>query len=174
VIVECEPTPCLVANVEANQLDMAIITHSERRAAGEIIREEKLLWVASQRHCTHEQRPVPLALGRDTCNWRRSATAGLAQRATPFRVLYTSWNSAAVGAVVLAGLAVSVLPESAIRTGMRVLNVEDGFPDLPLVKIALVRNPAARDHVTNALAEHIVQSLDNLSLETRGLRMAAE
>ena len=174
VMVTCEPTPGLVASLDAHDLDMAIITHSERRGVGEIIREEKLLWVTSQRHCTHEQRPVPLALGRETCNWRRAATSGLNHNDIPFRILYTSWNSAAVGAVVLAGLAVSVLPESAIRPGMRVLMPEEGFPDLPMVKIALLRNPMARDHVTNALADHIVQSLDNLSLETRAAMLAAE
>lgn len=174
VMVVCEPTPCLVANLDASEIDMAIITHSQRRGVGEIIREEKLLWVTSQRHCIHEQRPVPLALGRDTCDWRRAATTRLNQVETPFRILYTSWNSAAVGAVVLAGLAVSVLPESAIRQGMRVLTAEDGFPDMPTVKIALLRNPVSRDHVSNALADHIVQSLDNLSLETRGVMMAAE
>ena len=174
VMVTCEPTPGLVTSLEAHELDMAIITHSERRGVGEIIREEKLLWVTSQRHCTHESRPVPLALGRDTCNWRKAATAGLNQNGIPYRILYTSWNSAAVGAVVLAGMAVSVLPESAIRTGMRVLTAEEGFPDLPVVKIALLRSPVARDHVTNALADHIVQSLDNLSLEPRLSMRAAE
>ena len=162
--VVCEPTPVLVATMQAGELDMAIITHSKRRNVGEIIREEKLLWVASQRHCIHEQRPIPLALGRDTCDWRRAAISGLAADNTAFRLLYTSWNSAAVGAVVLAGLAVSVLPESAVRAGMRVLGAADGFPALPTVKIALLRHPHARDQLANALADHIVQSLDNLSL----------
>lgn len=174
VLVVCEPTPCLVANLQSMELDMAIITHSDRRNVGEIIREEKLLWVTSQRHCTHEARPVPLALGRDTCNWREAAVTRLQRIGVPHRVLYTSWNSAAVGAVVLAGLSVSVLPESAVRTGMRVLTEADGFPDLPTVKIALLRNAASRDHVTNALADHIIQSLDNLSMESRNTVLAAE
>jgi DNA-binding transcriptional LysR family regulator len=174
VMVVCEPTPCLVANLKACEIDMAIITHSQKNGVGEIIREEKLLWVTSARHCTHQQQPVPLALGRDTCDWRRAAMARLNKIGTPSRVLYTSWNSAAVGAVVLAGMAVSVLPESAVRAGMRILTEEDGFPDMPTVKIALLRNPVSRDHVANALAEHIVQSLDNLSLEKPGVMLAAE
>jgi DNA-binding transcriptional LysR family regulator len=174
VMVICEPTPGLVQNLKACEIDMAIITHSQKNSVGEIIREEKLLWVTSARHCTHENRPVPLALGRDTCDWRRHATTALIGNETPLRVLYTSWNSAAVGAVVLAGMAVSVLPESAIRPGMRVLTAEDGFPDLPTVKIALLRNPDSRDHVANALADHIRQSLDNLSLERPGTLIAAE
>lgn len=169
----CEPTPSLIANLDACEIDMAIITHSQRRNVGEIIRDEKLMWVSSTRHCIHEHRPLPLALGRDTCDWRRSAVVRLEGRSIPYRILYTSWNSAAVGAVVLAGLAIGVLPESAVRTGMRVLGEAEGFPALPSVKIALLRNPNRRDHVTNALADHIVQSLDNLSFESRAKRLDA-
>lgn len=173
VAVICEPTPSLVANLDANEIDMAIITHSQRRNVGEIIRDEKLMWVSSTRHCIHEQRPLPLALGRDTCDWRRSAVVRLEGRSIPYRILYTSWNSSAVGAVVLAGLAVGVLPESAVRTGMRVLGEAEGFPALPSVKIALLRNSNRRDHITNALADHIVQSLDNLSFDSRLKRLDA-
>jgi DNA-binding transcriptional LysR family regulator len=173
VAVICEPTASLVQCLAQCDIDMAIITHSKKRGVGEIIREEKLLWVASQRHCTHEQRPLPLALGRDTCDWRKAAVVGLEARNIPHRILYTSWNSAAVGAVVLAGLAVSVLPESAVRAGMRVLSEAEGFPPLPTVKIALLRNPERRNHVTDALADHIVQSLDNLSIDQLKTRLEA-
>ena len=81
----------------------------------------------------------------------------------PFRVLYSSWNSNAVGAAVLAGLAVSVLPESAVRQGMRVLGPSDGFPALPSCNIGLMRNRHEPTALAEALAGHIVQSLDNLS-----------
>jgi DNA-binding transcriptional LysR family regulator len=169
VAVICEPTPALVETMKSCDVDLAIITHSKKRDVGEIIREEKLLWVASQRHCVHEARPLPLALGRDTCDWRRAAVTRLEAQGMPYRVLYTSWNSSAVGAAVLAGLAVGVLPESAIRPGMRVLGEQEGFPALPTVKIALLRNPKRHDHVIDALADHIIQSLDNLSLERNGV-----
>lgn len=174
VNVICEPTAYLVENLKSCEIDMAIITYSDQRGVGEIIREEKLLWVSSARHCIHEHRPLPLAMGRDTCIWRRAATAGLTELGIPHRILYTSWNSAAVGAVIQAGLAIGVLPESAVRPGMRVLTADDGFPTLPVVRIALLRNPNVRDHVANALANHIIQSLDNLSYETPGKLLAAE
>ena len=45
--------------------------------------------------------------------------------------------AAAARGAVLAGLAVSVLPESALRTGMRVLTQNDGFPALAPVQIGL-------------------------------------
>ena len=74
VTVICEPTPMLVERLQANELDLAIITHSDHRGPAEVIRHERLLWVTSSRSQVHEETPVPLALGRPTCNWRQAAT----------------------------------------------------------------------------------------------------
>ena len=46
---------------------------------------------------------------------------------------------------------------------MRVLSAADGFPDLPSCHVGLVRNSHDGTTLANALAEHIVSSLDNLS-----------
>jgi DNA-binding transcriptional LysR family regulator len=164
VTVICEPTPMLIERIEMNELDLAIITHAGNRGPSEVIRHERLLWVTSARSQVHEELPVPLALGRPTCVWRQSATKLLESISHPYRVLYASWNSTAVSATVTSGLAVSVLPESAIRPGMRVLGPSEGFPALPTVKIALMRNRLEPSPLMEKLAEHIVSSLDNLSV----------
>ncbi len=163
VTVVCEPTPMLANRIAAGDLDLAIITHVESKGRAQIIRTERLLWVTSARHAVHEARPLPLALGRPDCSWRHAATLRLDDGALPYRVLYASWNSTAVGAAVLAGLAVSVLPESALRPGMRVLGPSDGFPALPSCKIALLRNGFEPSRLADALADLIVTSLDNMS-----------
>jgi DNA-binding transcriptional LysR family regulator len=162
VTVVCEPTPMLVDRIQAGDLDLAIITHVDSKGPAEIVRVEQLLWVTSARHAVHEENQVPLALGRPTCDWRQSAAGSLERAGKPFRILFVSWNSTAVGAVVTAGLAVSVLPESAIRPGMRVLGPSDGFPALPSCKIGLVRNRWESSPLCDALAQEIRQSLDNL------------
>ncbi|MEJ1157698.1 LysR substrate-binding domain-containing protein [Prosthecomicrobium sp. N25] len=171
VTVVCEPSPQLVELVRQNELDVAIITYVREKAPAEVIRREPLLWVTSARHAAHEEPVLPLALGRPTCNWRRAAVEALDEVRRPHRTLYASWNSTAVGAAVLAGLAVSVLPESAIRPGMRVLTEADGFPRLPVCEIGLLRSWHQASPVIDALAGHIVQSLDNL---TNGAVLAAE
>jgi DNA-binding transcriptional LysR family regulator len=162
ITVACEPTPNLLERIQNGDLDLAIITHIDRRGPSEIVRVEQLLWVTSARHGVHEETPVPLALGRPTCEWRQSATDALQGIGRPFRVLFVSWHSVAVGAAVNAGLAVSVLPESAIRSGMRILGPPDGFPALPSCKIGLVRNHREENPLADALAAQIKQSLDNL------------
>jgi hypothetical protein len=46
---------------------------------------------------------------------------------------------------------------------MRVLTAAEGFPELPPCHVGLIRNAHESSTLANALAEHIVSSLDNLS-----------
>jgi len=172
VTVMCEPTHNLIERVQHGDLDLAIITHVDRRGPSEIVRIEQLLWVTSGRHGVHEESPIPLALGRPNCDWRHYATAALESADRAFRIAYVSWNSTAVGAAVLSGLAVSVLPESAVRPGMRILGPSDGFPALPSCKIGLIRARGEENPLADALGFHIKQSLDNLG-STRPVYPAA-
>lgn len=159
----CEPSVDLLDRIDASELDLAIVTNCEARRVAETFRRERLLWVTSNRHPTHTEDPLPLALGRPSCAWRRTAIDEMEKINKPHRILYTSSNAGAVAAAVLAGLAVSVLAESGLRPGMRVLTAADGFPELPSCRIGLVRNPRETSQLADALAEHIISSLDNLS-----------
>jgi DNA-binding transcriptional LysR family regulator len=161
--VMCEPSVDLLERIDGNEIDLAIVTHCETKRAAETFRRERLLWVTSNRHAIHKEETVPLALGRPSCAWRRTAIEQLESTGRPYRVLYTSSNAGAVAAAVLAGLAVSVLAESGLRPGMRVLTAADGFPELPSCRVGLVRNAHDSSALADALAEHIISSLDNLS-----------
>ncbi len=161
--VSCEPSTDLIERIEGDDLDLAIITATESTRATETFRQERLLWVTSSRHPTHSEEPLPLALGLARCCWRRSALDCLEKIGRPYRILYTSGNAGAIAAAVLAGLAVSVFPESGLRPGMRVLMPSEGFPPLPSCRVGLVRSPHGSSPLADALAEHIILSLDNIS-----------
>ena len=163
--VVCEPTPGLAEHIKRGNLDLALITHNEARGASEVVRREPLLWVTSANHATHEQDVLPMAFGRPTCIWRRAACAVLDGMDREYRVLFTSFSATVIAAAVLSGLAVSVLPECALRPGMRVLGEADGFGALPDCRIGLLRHPnPANPEIIDALARHIAESLDNISV----------
>jgi DNA-binding transcriptional LysR family regulator len=159
----CEPSLELIERIAANELDLAIVTNCESSRPVENFRRERLLWVTSNRHTTHREEPLPLALGRPACKWRQAAIEGLELMGRPYRVLYSSGNAGAVAAAVLAGLAVSVFAESGLRPGMRVLGTSEGFPELPSCRVGLLRNPHQPSALAEALSGHIISSLDNLS-----------
>lgn len=161
--VTCEPTETLVESIDAGHLDLAIITHTDPSRPVEVIRRERLHWVTSNRHSTHHEEPLPLALVPPNCTWRKAALERLDAGGRAYRILYTSPNAGAIAAAVIAGLAVSVFPESGLRPGMRVLDQSDRFPPLPSFEIGLLRNRHEPSPLADALANHIVQGLDNLT-----------
>ena len=164
VSVICEPSLSLMDMSRRGDLDLAIVTNCGEMAT-EIVRREPVLWVASASHHVEQEEILPLALFRAPCIWRTAGIEALSAIGRKYRVLYTSGNSTAISAAVQAGLAITVLAESALRPGMRVLNEADGFPRLPTCEIGLIRSwnrPASP--VVDKLAEHIVSSLDNLSV----------
>ena len=159
----CEPTPGLVEHLKRGNLDLALVTHSEARPS-EVVRREPLLWVTSANHATHEREILPMAFGRPNCVWRRSACDVLDRMHRDYRVLFTSFSATVIAAAVLSGLALSVLPECALRPGMRVLGESDGFGLLPDCKIGIMRGHTANSEIVEALARHISESLDNISV----------
>lgn len=164
--VVCEPTVNLVEQIRRGMLDIALITHDEDKGASEVVRREPLLWVGSASHSIHDEEILPLAVGRPTCVWRRAAIDMLDQMERDYRVLFTSWSATVIIAAVMSGLAVSVLPECALRPGMRVLNESDGFGALPDCRIGLLRGHTAQPAIVDALVRHITECLDNISLPT--------
>lgn len=162
--VVCEPTPGLVDQIRRGQLDIALVTHSDARGQSEVVRREPLLWVCSVNHATHEQEVLPMAFGRPTCVWRRAACDVLDGMNREYRILFTSFSATVITAAVLSGLAISVLPECALRPGMRVLGEADGFGPLPDCRIGLMRGQTDQPEIVDALARHIAESLDNISV----------
>ncbi len=161
--VVCEPTINLAELVRRGQLDLALVTQCDDVNVSEIVRREPLLWVTSASHAVHEEPVLPLAVGRPTCQWRRSATEVLQRSGREHRVLFTSWSATVVIASVLSGLAVAVLPECALRPGMRVLGEADGFAALPDCRIGILRGHSGHRDLIEAVARHITESLDNIT-----------
>ncbi|MDW6025146.1 LysR substrate-binding domain-containing protein [Mesorhizobium sp. BAC0120] len=162
--VVCEPTPGLVEHIKRGNLDLAIVTHDDVKGQSEVVRREPLLWVTSANHATHEQEMLPMAFGRPTCIWRRAACEVLDRMNRDYRILFTSFSATVITAAVLSGLAISVLPECALRPGMRVLGDADGFGTLPDCKIGIMRGHSSRPQLVDALVRHISESLDNISV----------
>lgn len=167
VEVACESSSALMKKISAGKIDLAIATHKDCGSHGDVIRRERLCWVTSPRHKVEEMDIIPLAVGAASCSWRKEATQALDQIKRPHRILYSSPSAAALTAAVQSGLAISVLPESAVRPGMHRLGKDEGFPDLPHCDIALLRAPGNASSSVDALADHIVQSLTNLDFSSQ-------
>ncbi|PLX36108.1 MAG: transcriptional regulator [Hyphomicrobiales bacterium] len=163
----CQSSNEVNRRVKAGDLDLGIVTHGDVvRDFGDraqIIRSEPLFFLGSDTHMTHLLDPLPLAVGPTTCCWRRAAIQALEDHGRAYRIAFVSGSATAMIGAITAGLAVGVLPESALNGDLRVLGPAEGVPRLAHTNIALIKGHTATHPVHIKLAEHIAMSLDNLS-----------
>jgi DNA-binding transcriptional LysR family regulator len=157
IAVTCENSIELSGLVRAGSLDVALVTDFPGLEGFELIREEPLVWVASAKFKLTD--PVPLALGSPSCIWRRVADEALEGRRERVRSLFVSRNYTAIGAVVRAGLAATVLPLGLVTGGLRALEPETGLPELPLTRMGLIRRAGRATPEALALAEALRETI---------------
>jgi DNA-binding transcriptional LysR family regulator len=126
---------------------------------GKPICRDSPVWAASPDHDVHRQDPMPLALYRDGCLFRRWATSALDGAGRRWRCAYVSPSVATVEAAVENGLAVSVFKRSTVSPKLRRLGPREGFPRLPDVDITLHVPARAVSRQSAALADHLTRSL---------------
>jgi DNA-binding transcriptional LysR family regulator len=155
VSVACEASLELAAQVTAGALELALVTDHSGFHDFELLREEPLVWAAAERFRIEDGAPIPLALGSATCIWRRAAEDALAGATRRTRGLFFSKNYTAIGTVVRAGLAATILPASMVSGGLRRLGRNEGLPELPLTRMGLIHAPGRPAEEAKALAEAI-------------------
>lgn len=155
VEITCATSPQLHDMLTANELDLAIITRTPGRPAGQRVFEEPLVWVTSRLKPVGDVSPVPVAFFQPDCMARKCATDALTEIGRPFRIAYSSPNLAALLAIVDAGLAVAAMPAGSVPKSCKTLGARDGFPPLPGLQLGLIRNMRAAASAIDALADSI-------------------
>jgi DNA-binding transcriptional LysR family regulator len=159
LLVVCEASSDLAPQVAAGALDLALITDHQGLPGVEVLRNEPLVWVASERFQVEEGTPIPLALGSTTCCWRRATEEALESAPGLTRPRFFSKNFSAIGTVLRAGLAATILPLSMVGPGLKLLGRAEGLPELPLTRMGLIHAPGRPSEEAKALAESIRQTL---------------
>ena len=151
----CENSLELAALIHAGALELALVTDHDGLTGFELVREEPLVWTAATRFKVAEGEPIPLALGSSACVWRKVADEALEGRRERVRGLFVSKNYTAIGSVVRAGLAATVLPQGMLGDGLRPLGPEWGLPRLPMSRMGLIRSASKSSEEVIALAEAV-------------------
>ncbi|MEE8536142.1 MAG: LysR substrate-binding domain-containing protein [Kiloniellales bacterium] len=166
VTVRCEPSDGYATAVERGELDLAVVTAEPGDPEDGVLLHDPIEWVASEAHGAHELDPLPLAMFDRGCWWRHRALEALEEAGRPYRVAYTSASVAGVQAAVSSGLAVAVLGRSTLPPGVRTLGGHEGFPALPVSKLALRRRPGAAPAAVVRMAEAIAQAFETAGART--------
>lgn len=157
--VRCDLSVRLRNDVEAGDLDLALVKQEPGRPGARATWREPLCWVGPADEPVHLEDPLPLVLFPQGCVYRNRTVHELDRIGRAWRVAYSSPNHAGVRAAVVGGLGISVLPRSAVPPGTRRLGPDDGLPPLPETELALLIGDGARGDGAELVARLLVDSL---------------
>jgi DNA-binding transcriptional LysR family regulator len=157
VEVTCASSTPLIGKLKAGELDLTLAStgHGPTNWPHDVLWRGPLMWITSERSSPHRQDPLPLALAARDCSWRSAALQALDAAGRRYRIAYISETQAGTLTPVVAGLAVTVSPATAVPPSVRVLPPGDSLPTLGEAGIMLLKAQDPRQPVTDALAAHI-------------------
>ncbi|MFN4274372.1 MAG: LysR substrate-binding domain-containing protein [Aliihoeflea sp.] len=164
--VNCDFTVNLLDAFSKGLYDLVLFKRAPQGPGGGVgVWKEVLVWAASPRLVLDAGQPVPLILAPVPDVYRKGALASLDAAGREWRITYSSPSLAGLQAAVKAGLGVTVLPREMVPQGFVLLGPEQGFPSLPATEIVLNHAPGSLPRAAQALSQHIISSLENVSGE---------
>jgi len=161
--VRTDPSWVLKSALEAGEIDLAlaIIDPAERHKV-DVVYRESLVWVVGTVGEALEVRDeLPLVLFDPPCAFRGVVMEGLSRCGWVGREVFTSKSVAQVQLAVQAGLGLSVLPETAVSPGMRVLGPREGFPELPDTDLGIYGKLGGESDPARTLRNYIKECLQS-------------
>jgi DNA-binding transcriptional LysR family regulator len=141
-----------------SSFDLVIAMHPEGRGGGEFLRREQAVWAAGASHPVEALDPLPVALYPQGCLFRKWAMEALDKARRPWRLAFVSHSLAAVEAIAVQGLAVTVVKSGTFPPTLRALSARDGMPKLPAADIRLHR-ASKLSRAASLLADHLVSAI---------------
>lgn len=131
-----------LSDLEADRIDVALVTQPCGREGGRLLRREPLVWAASADAEVETQDPLPLAIFAPGCIYRDAVLERLDASDVSYRLVYSSPNSLGLSAAVEAGIAITAMPLSALGSRMRILDGSVPLPALPDLDLLLYAREA--------------------------------
>lgn len=116
---------------EDGDLDVAILNCEVGNTDSPLLGYDNRIWVASNDFNLVPDKPIPLVLFNNTCEWRKLATQLLDQNEISWTAVLSSSGVTGLVAGIEAGLGISVLPEKGLPTSMREVGERYRLPVLP-------------------------------------------
>jgi len=138
----------------ADALDLAVVMSlSPGQDEAAVLRRTRFVWAAAEDFRHDGQAPLPLAFSPAPCLHRQVGVQALDGAGMDWRVAFTSPSQQGLRAAVLAGLALTALPQGDLEAGMHVIDGRHGLPALPEAAFALVWRAAGATAAAEAFGQ---------------------
>lgn len=159
VVLKCTTTPLLIEALRQGDVDLTLTTERSCRANGETLLEDDLVWAGAMNGVAHQRNPLPVSLGRDTCEFRPTVLKALRDMQRDWRPVCDSGMDA-LKASVEADVAVGPFLRRTVPDYLQVVT-DSRLPRLPRFLINLYLPPARQSEIAVELARYIRQEFNS-------------
>ena len=158
VLVEmrCENSDKIKEAVDKGELDVGICTQISD--GGQVISHDPVVWVADPGFIIQKHKTVPIAVFEDDCIFRTWAIEALEKSGISYRIVYVSRSISGLIDAVRAGFAVAPIIYSNVPSDLKIIELENGLPVLPVSNIVLHKTKKVTSEIIECFCEHIIKS----------------
>lgn len=161
ILLRCGASVEFPAALAAGDLDIALHTPENVAADDIVVHREAAIWAGSAFHEIEHRRPLPVALFDRACWWRERCLDLLQKTGMGYEIVCTSESVAGVRAAISAGVAVGVLPQSALTDRVRRLS-DATLPQLGETALVLTRSATAPTRLADSLSAIVSKTVRSL------------
>ena len=144
------------------ELDLILATRDPQESGGDLLRREKMCWVASNEFHLDTTKPIPLALYEQGCVYRHHVIENLQQNGKECFVAFECQGVTGFDIAISNGLAISALSESLVKEEWRIIKPSEGLPDLGFVEIEMHTSPGDISEAVRCFAEELALTINNI------------
>ncbi|NVO58389.1 LysR family transcriptional regulator [Rhodobacteraceae bacterium B1Z28] len=148
----------LCQQVEARNLDLAVVTLPETKPGAHVLAEPDLKWVAAPGFRHGEGTPWPIAFFPEGCAFRAAAKKCLAEQGIAFREVLVSPSGQVIQSAAAAETAITVMALGTIPVELRPLSKSYRLPNLPRTCIQIVERDKGLSSAALQIKELVISA----------------
>jgi DNA-binding transcriptional LysR family regulator len=149
----------LAAQLLDGAIDLTLLTESKLGARDHRLLTDRLVWVGAKGGDAQHRRPLPVALGNETCAFRASAVQALTKAGIEWRAICQVGSLEPVFATLEADMAIAAFLSRTVPERLDVIE-DAGLPKLSQHLISLRTPASALNPVAQELARHICEGFE--------------
>jgi DNA-binding transcriptional LysR family regulator len=157
VSLKCTTTPQLLELLRQGSIDLTLTTEERVGRNGETLIEDELVWVGAMNGIAHRRNPLPISIGDEKCEFRRSVLKALADAGRDWRPVCEVSSMEPLLASIEADLAIGPLLRRTTPDYLQVIDNEARLPRLPMFLVNMYLPPVQQSEIALELARHIRQ-----------------
>jgi DNA-binding transcriptional LysR family regulator len=161
VSLKCTTTPTLLELLRQGSIDLTLTTEERCGRNGETLIEDELVWIGAVNGMAHRRTPLPVSIGDDKCEFRRSVLKALADASLDWRPVCEVSSMEPLLASIEADLAVGPMLRRSTPDYLQVIEKDARLPRLPVFLVNMYLPPARQSEIAVELARHIRQEFES-------------